>query len=103
MLSGFKLAQVELSPYYLALGSEITLANCLHTPYRGCALRPPAALQVRTYGKEDFLELCGCAISECRAGGTGTSLEGISLARVDRWSLSFGDVYLMPGSSSLVT
>ena len=83
LLSGFKFAQVELSAYHSLL-EAIALADYSPAPCRGCNLRSPAAFQVRTNRKEDFLELCGCAVSECRVGGTGTAVEGISLAHVDR-------------------
>ena len=83
LLSGFKFAQVELSAYHSVL-EAIALADYPTAPCRGCNIRSPAAFQVRTNGKEDFLELCGRAVSECRVGGTGTAVEGISLAHVDR-------------------
>ena len=85
LLSGFKFAQVELSMYHFVL--KMTLADCLTPSCRGRALRSYAALQVRAYRKEDFLELCGRAVSECRVGRSGTAIEGISLARVDGWAL----------------
>ena len=82
LLSGFKFAQVELSAYHFVLA--FTLTGCLTTSCRGRALRSSATFQIRAHRKEDFLELCSRAVSECRVGRSGTAIEGISLAHVDR-------------------